>query len=391
MDARLAIMTQATGHFLHNLLYFGRLLRALGLDVQPDGVSNTVKATRWVPIESRRDFYHTTRALFVRRQQDLAAFDQAFEEFWRAVSKTEGDPSLTRTKDVRIDTALAEPPGVEGKFQGVGMRYSPQELLREVDFSAMDRDELELVKPMLANLAWKLGRRSTRRWQMAGSEDIDIRHTLKASLRSAGEPLVLHRRARKSRPRNLVVLTDISGSMESYSNLLLHFVFGLSESLSQHVEAFVFGTQLTRITRDLRGHDVDRALAAVSRHVPDWSGGTRIGQSLKAFNFHWARRVLPRGAVVLVVSDGWDRGEAKLLRVEMARLQRSSFRLIWLNPLLESPGYEPLTRGMKAALPFVDDFLPMNNLSSLEDLAHRLQSLEEHRPQRKQQSVLLRA
>jgi uncharacterized protein with von Willebrand factor type A (vWA) domain len=172
--------------------------------------------------------------------------------------------------------------------------------------------------------------------------------------------------------------------MERYTRLLLRFLYALAGGLEQHVEAFVFSTRMTRITRQLRARDAERALRDVSRSVPDWSGGTRIGEALKTFNFVWGRRVLGRGAVVLLISDGWDRGDIELLHREMDRLQRSCHRLIWLNPLLGSPNYEPLTRGMQTALPFVDDFLPVHNLASLEDLAAHLARLDNRRAARRQ-------
>lgn len=381
-------MPEPSGHLLHNLLYFGRLLRAMGLDVQPDGVSNLVKATTWVVIDHRQDFYNAARTIFVRRQQDLVAFDQAFDQFWRVHGIRELSSKVEKRERLVTEATGKRPQSGSSMASPITMQYSYKEVLRQKDFAAMDRDELDAIRPILRELTWKLGKRRTRRWRTSGQREIDVRLTLRESLRHEGEPLELHRRSRQSRPRNLVVLADISGSMERYSNLLLHFIFGLSGSLAQSVEAFVFGTRLTRISRYLRGHDVDRALAAVAQRVPDWSGGTRIGQALKTFNYQWARRVLARGAVVMLVSDGWDRGEVELLRTEMARLQRSSFRLIWLNPLLGSPDYEPLTRGMQAALPFVDDFLPMHNLSSMQDIARRLESLDERRPQRKQRPVL---
>jgi uncharacterized protein with von Willebrand factor type A (vWA) domain len=182
----------------------------------------------------------------------------------------------------------------------------------------------------------------------------------------------------------LVIIADISGSMERYTRLLLHFIYSLSEGLQQRVEAFVFSTRLTCISRQLRGRDVDQVLNQVARLVPDWSGGTRIGEALKTFNFNWGRRVLGQGAVVLLISDGWDRGDVGLLHSEIIRLQRSCYRLIWLNPLLGSEQYEPLTRGMQTALPYIDDFLPVHNLASLEELAHHLQSMSLNRPVRRQ-------
>jgi len=191
----------------------------------------------------------------------------------------------------------------------------------------------------------------------------------------------------RTRQRPLVVLCDISGSMERYSRILLQFVHTISDGLHD-VETFVFGTRLTRITRLLREKDIDDAIAAVSKQVIDWSGGTRIGEAIKDFNFLWGRRVLGRGAVVLLISDGWDRGDPQLLSREMSRLQRSCYRLIWLNPLLGSPGYQPLTQGMQAALPNVDDFLPVHNLASLEQLGEKLTSLGGGRPERKQRPLI---
>lgn len=193
----------------------------------------------------------------------------------------------------------------------------------------------------------------------------------------------------RTEPRPLVLICDISGSMERYSRILLQFAHAISAGLGD-VETFVFGTRLTRITRQLRHKDIDDAIDAVSKHVVDWSGGTRIGEAIKEFNFRWGRRVLGRSPVVLLISDGWDRGDPELLAREMDRLQRSCHRLIWLNPLLGTPGYEPLTVGMQAALPFVDDFLPVHNLVSLEQLGAKLASLSAQRPPRRQRMTTMR-
>ena len=209
-------------------------------------------------------------------------------------------------------------------------------------------------------------------------------------MRYGGEIIVWERREKKPQPRPLVVIADVSGSMERYTRLLLHFLYGLTEGLANRVEVFVFSTRLTRITHDLNHKNVDRAIRQVSRQVPDWSGGTRIGEAVRRFNFVWGRRVLGQSPVVLMISDGWDRGEVELLEKEMDRLQRSCHRLIWLNPLLGSPDYQPLTRGIQAALPYIDDFLPVHNLESLEDLAVRLKSLGSHRPNRRQRPYPMR-
>jgi uncharacterized protein with von Willebrand factor type A (vWA) domain len=193
----------------------------------------------------------------------------------------------------------------------------------------------------------------------------------------------------RRKPRPLVVLCDVSGSMAPYTRMLLYFLHTLHRGVS-HSEVFLFGTRLTRITRQLKARDVDRALSEVGKRVTDWSGGTRLGEALRTFNTRWARRVLGHGAVVCIISDGWDRGDPALLAAEMAHLQRVSFRLIWLNPLLGVRGYRPLTRGMSAALQHIDDFLPANNLASLEALAHLLSRLDYGaRPDRKQSLLVV--
>jgi uncharacterized protein with von Willebrand factor type A (vWA) domain len=228
---------------------------------------------------------------------------------------------------------------------------------------------------MIAHLLWKVSERRTRRKRPGKGHLIDLRRTLRRSLRSEGEIFRWSYLEPKRKPRPLVVLADISGSMERYTRLLLHFIYGMKAALNQPVEAFVFSTRLTRITRPLQSRDLDIALKNVGELVNDWAGGTRIGESLKTFNFDWGRRVLGRGAIVLIISDGWDRGDGQVLSREMARLKRNCHRLIWLNPLLGTPDYEPLTRGIQAALPHIHDFLPVHNLASLEDLANRLADL----------------
>ncbi len=227
---------------------------------------------------------------------------------------------------------------------------------------------------MLATLTWQLDERRTRRWMAGPGSAIDLRRMLRRNFKYAGEPLEIPKRRRKRKRRPLVLVCDISGSMERYSRMLLHFIHSMAGGLDR-VEAFLFATRLTRITRELSRRRADQALSKIAGRVPDWSGGTRIGESLRTFNVQWCRRVLTHGPIVMVISDGWDRGDPELLRLEISRLQRTCYRLIWLNPLLGSPDYQPLTRGMQAALPFVDDFLPVHNLDSLEGLAKHLNAL----------------
>jgi uncharacterized protein with von Willebrand factor type A (vWA) domain len=396
--------TEAGGFLLHNILLFGRLLRLLGLDINPSRMITLVGALEHIEIGYKPDFYYAARCLLVHEKDDLAIFDQAFELFWRrhnerslVVQKSKNATSETDKNIITTPRPLEQrAPAPDAKQQElpdasplleVNQTYSEQELLRRKDFSEMSAAELEQVKQLMSNLLWHLGERRTRRQRQGRGATIDMRRALRGSLRSGGEIMVWPRRRPKYRPRPLVILADVSGSMERYTRLLLHFIYSLSEGLDRSLEAFVFSTRLTRITRQLQGRDVDQVMKEVSSAVHDWSGGTRIGAALKDFNFNWARRILGRGAVVLLISDGWDRGDIQLLGHEIARLQRSCHRLIWLNPLLGSPEYEPLTRGIQAALPYVDDFMPVHNLTSLEQLAQHLSLVTQRRPSRKQGSV----
>jgi uncharacterized protein with von Willebrand factor type A (vWA) domain len=260
--------------------------------------------------------------------------------------------------------------------------YSPREVLRRKDFSELTSEELTEVQKMMQAMAWQLEQRRTRRKTRAThGKYLDLRRTMRQNLRYGGEPLQLTWREPKFKRRPLVVISDISGSMERYARILLKFIYVISKGLDR-VEAFVFSTRLTRITHQLKNKDIDQALDQAMSQIHDWAGGTRIGASLKTFNYEWARRVLGQGAIVLIISDGWDRGDIRLLDREMQRLQLSCQRLIWLNPLLGSATYEPLTRGIQAALPYVDDFMPVHNLASLEQLGDLLQRLGEYRPVR---------
>jgi uncharacterized protein with von Willebrand factor type A (vWA) domain len=382
-----------TGQFLHNLLLFGRLLRRLGLDVNPGRMMDLVSALEHIQIGRKQDFYFAARTLLVHEREDLPLFDEAFELFWRKPVEEWNVEWQGFSQRRRQSRPIVTPPPLEESTSQtndstssqeltvieVTRTYSDRELLRHKNFAEMSAEEAEAVKQMMTHLLWKVSERRTRRKRPGKGHWIDLRRTLRHSLRSEGEVFRWSYRERKLKPRPLVVIADISGSMDRYTRLLLHFIYGMKAALNQPVEAFVFSTRLTRITRPLQVRDLDLALKNVGELVHDWAGGTRIGESLKTFNFEWGRRVLGRGAVVLIISDGWDRGDVDLLRREMARLKRNCHRLIWLNPLLGAADYEPLTRGIQAALPHINDFLPVHNLASLEDLANRLADLD-HRP-----------
>jgi uncharacterized protein with von Willebrand factor type A (vWA) domain len=380
-------------HFLHNLLLFGRVLKGLGLDVHPGRMVDVAAALDLVGIRSKRDFRSTLRTLLVHRQRDLSLFDEAFNVFWRPPKDRLTTLDLRSIGEQRrFRQPQLAPPSSEtgaqdnpdtgdspGHHVDMTRTYSAREVLRHKDFAEFTPQEVESAVRMLEDLEWRVGSRKSRRWAAAGKGPaIDLRKAIRRSLRYGGELLDLPRLERKEKPRRLTLICDVSGSMERYTRMLLHFIHSIAGGLDR-VEAFLFATRLTRITRYLRYRSIDQAVAEVGRAVPDWAGGTRIGQALKSFNFQWARRVLGGGAVVLIISDGWDRGEPELLAKESSRLQRSCHRLIWLNPLAGSPTYQPLTRGMQAAIPYVDDFLPIHNLNSLTALARHLGSLSPQR------------
>ena len=381
-----------------NLLAFGRFLRALGLDVSPSQARDALTAVAAVGVARRSDVYHALSATLVSRAADLPVFAAAFDAFWKdhgdgPPRQPPGEPHATVSLAAEVvlpEADGADAPAPEAPDSGETSERPPDairtwsgaETLRDQDFADVTPAELEHIRAALSALAWNPGQRRTRRWTPGRGARIDLRRAWRESLRS-GELLRLPTRTRTTRPRPLVLLADVSGSMERYSRMLLHFAYALQRARGR-VEVFLFSTRLTCVTRELTRGSVDAAVMAVSRRVPDWSGGTRIGDALRTFHVRWARSVLSRRPVVLMVSDGWDRGDPLVLQQQVARLQRSSHRLIWLSPLLGTADYRPLTRGLVAALPFVDDFLAARTLGNLEDLAHHLNHLPDERPMRRQ-------
>ena len=400
---------------LARVIDFTRLLWELGLDVGPGRVVEVAESLPLVNVGDRAEFYLFLKVSLVSKHEQEPIFDQAFAYFWRAPTASSAMPApedpkgrprraLALPAHRQLDanqqqTRLTTQPNASLRHPASRLRdarrkirqpeddeagermgtYSAEELLRRKDFENFSWDELLAARELMAKLRWRLGMRQTRRLHPARhGRQPDLRRTLRRSLRTDGEPLMLARRERRQKPRPLVILCDISGSMSLYSRLLLQFTHTVSNGL-ENVETFVFGTRLTCITRQLARRDVDEAISDVTRSVQDWSGGTRIGDSLRTFNYRWARRVLGRGAVVLIISDGWDRGDTRILAQEMERLQRNCHRLIWLNPLLGQDDYRPVTAGMRAALPFIDDFLPANNLDSLIELGRLLEAVDDTR------------
>ncbi|HEX6554186.1 MAG TPA: VWA domain-containing protein [Ktedonobacteraceae bacterium] len=406
---------------LYRLTEFGRILWEVGIDVGPRKMLDLAETLEYVDITNKEDFYNTLKCSLLAKHEQEALFNQMFLYYWymrdRQNNKGENPRGAAKRderqmrlppserkrlaehlnaneqqrKDLRSEMRQSERPrraherfdeDDDDSAQPQGTAYSAIEMLRKKDFESFTWEEVQEAKKLMAEMRWHLGQRPTHRKAPSRKGSYpDMRRIVRRNLKYGAEILELTWRETKQKPRPLVIICDISGSMSLYSRLLLHFIHTISNGL-MNVEAFVFGTRLTRITRQLKKRDVDDAVRDVSKSVQDWSGGTRIGDALHYFNHYWARRVLGRGAVVLVISDGWDRGEAGVLEVEMDRLQHSCHRLIWLNPLLGSPDYRPLTVGMKTALPYIDNFLPAHNLDSLINLGNLLATIDDSRPER---------
>jgi uncharacterized protein len=372
-----------------NLLLLPRLVRRTGGDVNAERTRLYLRALAEVDLTLVDDVRAASRSALVSRQSDIASFESAFDLFW-SVLRGGSLPAAERTASVRSGPAdrmsarhsplpRAMAPTVQ---RAVRVAASPIELLRGIDFSAMSGDERAAAARFLERLRWSPGERASRRFRPArGGARLDARATLRKTMSTFGEPAVLLRRAPRPKRRPLVILCDVSGSMEAYTRLLLHMSHALAREWGR-VETFTFGTRLTRITRQLRDRRPDAALGRVSRTVADWAGGTRIADALHEFNMRWSRRVLGRGAIVLLVTDGWERGDPSRLDDEAARLQRAAYRLIWLDPLSGTRDYSPDSRGARALIDHVDDHLAANTLDSLVRIAELLGKVGRGRPVR---------
>jgi uncharacterized protein with von Willebrand factor type A (vWA) domain len=358
------------------------LLRASGVRVGMGELLSAHRALSAVDASSREDARLALRAALCSGRADLARFDAAFVAVFGA-PRTGGDPlSALGTIEREALPSMALPSGesmaleeVPAEETVVPAAWSSTELLREKDFGAYTEDEMVLARELIARLARRGPTRVSRRLRPARrrSHQPDLRRIVRASLRTLGEPVERHWRAPSERPRPVVLVCDVSGSMSAYARMLLQYMHA-SIAARRRVEAFVFGTRLTRVTVELSGRDHDLALERAAAAVSDFSGGTRIGEALASLNRDHGRRV-GRGSVVVILSDGWDRGDPELLDAEMARLRRSAHRLVWLNPLAAHPQFEPLTRGMRAAIPHTDELLAGNSLASLEELASILEEI----------------
>jgi uncharacterized protein with von Willebrand factor type A (vWA) domain len=376
---------------IQRLALFARLLRDCGLHTTPRRLADAAQALGCIDLRRRGDVRAALGGVFVSRREELPIFDAAFDVFFASPQsqrtagavprRTRGlplDPQAALFWKDMLGVAASQLPRAEPERTPVqSSGYSAEELLRRRDFSDMSWEEEQQIRRLLRQAPWRVAERRTRRHEPARRGALNLRRTLRRAAREGGEPLHLARsRARRHR-RPLVLICDVSGSMDRVSRQLLVFAHALGRRA--RVETFVFSTRLTRIPHLLRRRDVDEALAQTAHQVHDIGGGTRIGEALQRFNRDHARRVLGHGALVLILSDGWDRGDVDLLAAEMARLHRLSHRLIWLNPLLGSVSYSPQTRGMAAALPHVDDFLSAHNVQALDELGRRLAELPARR------------
>jgi uncharacterized protein with von Willebrand factor type A (vWA) domain len=376
-----------------NLIAFGRLLRRAGLPLGPAEIMAGAAALECVAIGQKAETRAALRATMVHRREHFLLFDQAFELFWRdpeagrhaaAMALLDGfkeppkpPPASRRLAEaMRGDRPNPPPPREPEERDELDITFtvSDRERLQQMDFEAMSAEEIAAAKAEIRKLVLPLDARPTRRFRADPAGPLaDLRLTVRQSLRSGGEILDIARRRRVTRTPPLVVLCDISGSMARYAQILLHFIHAVTNDRDR-VHAFLFGTRLTNVTRQLRHRDPEAAFEMVSHAVPDWSGGTRIGESLEGFNRLWARRVLGQGAVVLLITDGLDREGARGLAEATDRLRRSCRRLVWLNPLLRFEGFQPKSQGIRAMLPHVDEFRPVHNLASLRELVAALSS-----------------
>ncbi|TCT04651.1 vWA domain-containing protein [Aquabacter spiritensis] len=388
------------GRLADNIVYFGRGLRAAGLGVGPGDMLDAVTALETAGVGTKEDVYWVLHAVFVRRREDHEVFDQAFRLFFRRRAPMEAliamlSPAAPARGEGKDETALRRVQ--EALFSRVGtpsaapastlefdarLTASLAETLRTRDFAQMSAAELAAARRHIAQLRMPDDAAPTRRFRPERhGPRFDLRATMRAALSTGGEALAPRLRGLRRHPPPVVALLDISGSMDGYSRVVLHFLHALSET--RRVHSFLFGTRLSNVTRLMRRRDPDSALKAVGGAVTDWAGGTRIGASLRAFNKDWSRRVLSQGPIVLLVTDGLERDPDAVLEAEIARLQRSCRRLVWLNPLLRYDGFEPRARGVKAILPHVDEFRPVHDLASLEALIEALSAPADRRGRRR--------
>jgi uncharacterized protein with von Willebrand factor type A (vWA) domain len=358
---------------VRHVVTFGRILREAGLEIGPGRIADALAGLDHVGLASQEDVYWTLRATLVARREELEPFDRAFQAWFlgRGVApppRRRDDPRPTRAgARVRRDARPGSADTAAGEPEELG--HSAHEVLRRKDFAAMTPAERAAARQLIAAISAERPRRRSHRLEShRRGARLHMRALMRGSLATAGDPIERRFRRRRETPRKLVLLCDVSGSMEAYSRALLLFMHGTVRA-GRGVEVFAFGTRLTRLTPELRTRDPEQALDRAAERVVDWAAGTRIGASLKEYNDVWGRRALTRGAVVLIASDGWERSDHELVGAEMRRLHRAAHAVVWVNPLKGSPEYQPLAGGMRAALPYVDRFVSGHDVASLEALS----------------------
>ncbi len=376
-----------TGNFADNVIGFARALRAAGIPVGPGAVIDALNALQAIDIGNRADVFTTLEAVFVKRHEHALIFEQAFDLFFRQAedwkhmldsvplpdhARRKPQPASRRVQEAMSQPSMREEP--QAQEHDLRLSVSDKEVLQKKDFAQMSAAEIAEATRAIAAMKLPQAEIETRRYRPdKRGRRLDMRRTVRGSLRTAGDIIDIHHLGRLEKPAPIVALLDISGSMSEYTRLFLHFLHAITDA-RKRVSVFLFGTRLTNVSRSLRARDPDEALASCSSSVEDWAGGTRIATSLHTFNKLWARRVLGQGAIVLLISDGLEREADSKLAFEMDRLHRSCRRLIWLNPLLRYGGFEPKAQGIKMMLPHVDEFRPVHNLSSIQGLIKALSS-----------------
>src|SRR5262245_909613 len=382
-------MTQTDGRLAENIVYFARALRAAGIPVGPGAVMDALSAVHVAGVGTREDFYWTLHAVFVKRHEHSLLFDQAFRIFFRRRGyldklmasllpqapprqQEEAKPGARRIEEALFSGLPENERNKPEQEADATLTVSDRELLQGKDFAQMTASEIAAAKAAIKRLVLSLDEVKTRRLAPnRRGHIIDMRRTLRASLKAGGAVIDLKYLGPRSKAPPIVALLDISGSMSQYTRLFLHFLHAVADA-RKRVHTFLFGTRLTNVTRALKQKDPDEALAACAASVADWSGGTRIATSLRVFNKRWARRVLTQGAVVLLITDGLERDGGERLEFEVDRLHRSCRRLIWLNPLLRFAGFEAKAKGIRSMLPHVDELRPIHNLDSMAGLIDAL-------------------
>jgi len=372
------------GEFFPHLLLFARRLKERGLKITPPRVMDAARSLGFIDLSARGDFAAALRANFVSSREEQEVFDALFGQFFGPPEETLPERIVSSKGEAEagenaggelLAISMGEEPSPEGETAGEGSLrkgYSPQEILMAKDFGEFPREDTEILEREFSRLLAQLARKASRRREpSAKGRVMDFRRTLRRTVPYGGEILELVRRRPKSKPPKVIVICDVSGSMDASTRFILQFFFGM-QKVFRRGETFVFSTRLTRITDILKRNRWAESLKAISQRVQDWSGGTQIGHCLRAFNERYARGLTSGSAVVILISDGWDRGDPELLDAEMKRLKRRARRVVWMNPLMATPEYRPICQGMRTALPYIDHFLPANTLKGLKAMGEIL-------------------